>query len=277
MSPETRTPSRMGPLPRQSKWLAGGAVATMAIAMLGLATPAQADTDAPATATVAAAPTGDRCKGKEKDDNDDYEPEVKGAAADPHKDKCVKVGPPGPPGPPGAPGAPGLNGRDGRDGLPGTPGTPGAPGAPGAPGVCAGISTSWDEAEVKYKAVLSNGIVYAGVYDFNAPNPVNPAYTWYNLTTGSTNFPPNPCGVTIAETANRVIVEVLTTAGTVFETECAVDRGEPDRLVCPTPVVWTPASPQPGTPPPPPPLNRSATVEPSAVGPEMDKGLTKIS
>ncbi|MFF5704657.1 hypothetical protein ACFY7H_19445 [Streptomyces sp. NPDC012794] len=263
MSPETRTPSRMGPLPRQSKWLAGGAVATMAIAMLGLSTPAQADTEAPRTATVAAAQAGDKCA----DDEDYDDSDVKGAAASPGKDKCE--GRPGPPGPPG------RDGRDGRDGL---PGQPGVPGPPGPAGPCVDISTSWDEEEVKYKAVLApNGTVWAGVYDFNAENPTvpgtGPAYTWYNLTAGSPTFPANPCGVTIAETANRVIVEVLTTAGTVFETECAVNRGEPDTLSCPSPVVWTPANPQPGAPLPP--LNRKTPLKPSHVGPDFDKGLTK--
>ncbi|WP_405978935.1 hypothetical protein [Streptomyces sp. NBC_00158] len=117
------------------------------------------------------------------------------------------------------------------------------------------MSTSWDESEVKYKAVLlPNGTALAGVYDFNANNPTQPAFTWYNLSGNSTGYPPNPCGITIAETGNDVIVEVVTTTGEIYETTCTVARGEPDLLVCPTTRIWTAAVPQPPGSTPPPPL-----------------------
>ncbi|WP_164720903.1 hypothetical protein [Streptomyces sp. W1SF4] len=222
MSPETRTPSRMGPLPRQSKWLAGGAVATMAIAMLGLATPAQADTDAPASATVAAAPAGEKCKGDEKD-NDDYEPEVKGAAADPHKDKCVKVGPPGPPGPPGAPGAPGRDGRDGRDGQPGAPGQPGTPGPPGPPGTSAcgnDIDSVLPNQTEEMSVFLVDGVAYGGHrHDDTTGN-----YIRQDLTNPAQN-PGYPdastvCSATLSVHGPAANFKVQTTIGTVYELQC---------------------------------------------------------
>ncbi|RST06167.1 collagen-like protein [Streptomyces sp. WAC07149] len=165
----------------------------------------------------------------------------------------------GPQGETGATGAQGPQGETGATGAQGPQGETGAQGPAGAQGPvgptgpCVDVSTSWDEDEVKYKAVLlPNGTALAGVYDFNAPNPMRPAYTWYNLSGNSTGYPPNPCGITIAETGNDVIVEVVTTTGEIYETTCAVERGEPDHLVCPTQRVWTPAVPQPpgSTPPP---------------------------
>ncbi|WP_079168955.1 hypothetical protein [Streptomyces sp. CC210A] len=133
------------------------------------------------------------------------------------------------------------------------------------------VATSWDEQEVKYKAVLTpDGTAWAGVYDFDAPNPDEPAYTWYDLTDGAVGYPENPCGISIAETMNDVIVEVVTTEGEVYETSCPVVRGEPDTLDCSDPVVWTPASPQPGEEV----AARSAPV-PGAGPVAADKGLAK--
>ncbi len=139
------------------------------------------------------------------------------------------------------------HGPTGPTGATGATGPTGPTGATGPVGPCVSVATSWDEQEVKYKAVLTpDGTAYAGVYDFNAPNPDEPAYTWYDLTDGAVGYPENPCGISIAETMNEVIVEVVTTEGEVYETSCEVDRGEPDLLDCSDPVVWTPASPQPG-------------------------------
>ncbi|MGE7389674.1 hypothetical protein ACQKM2_29785 [Streptomyces sp. NPDC004126] len=140
------------------------------------------------------------------------------------------------------------------------------------------MSTSWDEEEVKYKAVLlPNGTALAGVYDFNAGNPMTPAYTWYNLSANSTGYPRNPCGITIAETANRVILEVVTTTGQIFETSCDVDRGEPEKLECPAIQPWTPAVPQPPGSTPPPPLAKRVpgTVASADKGNGNGKGLAK--
>lgn len=200
--------------------------------ILGFASPALAIAERPLVAGVTpAGPVGgDKCL----DDGDDEYPDVMGADPDRHDKNCV--------------------------------GPTGATGPTGPVGPCVDISTSWDEEEVKYKAVLApNGTAWAGVYDFDADNlpapGIQPAFTWYNLSTPSTTYPSNPCGITIAETANTVIVEVVTTTGQVYETTCDVDRGEPDLLDCPTPRVWTPAIPQPpGT-----------TLRNSG----MDKGLSK--
>ncbi|MFD9336262.1 hypothetical protein ACFWBF_17900 [Streptomyces sp. NPDC060028] len=240
MSPEKRTPLRLGPLPLRAGWLAGSAVASLAALMISFTSPALAAAEPPTAAgsAPAASPLNpDKCRGGKEhhdyDSDDEYDPGEEYASDDEDEELGVRGG---------------VNRRD-RDkcrGARGPAGPPGPPGPPGAAGPCVDISTSWDEAEVKYKAVLApNGTAWAGVYDFNAPNPMVPAFTWYDLTTGATNYPASPCGITIAETSNRVIVEVVTTGGQVFETTCPVTRGEPDRLACPNPVVWTPANPQP--------------------------------
>ncbi|EFL17286.1 collagen-like protein [Streptomyces sp. C] len=167
-------------------------------------------------------------------------------------------------GPQGGTGAQGPQGPQGETGATGAQGPRGETGATGAQGPvgptgpCVDVSTSWDENEVKYKAVLlPNGTALAGVYDFNANNPTQPAYTWYNLSGNSTGYPPNPCGITIAETSNEVIVEVVTTTGEIYETTCPVVRGEPDLLACPTTRIWNAAVPQPPGSTPPPPLAKS--------------------
>ncbi|MFJ9079490.1 hypothetical protein ACIRO3_30270 [Streptomyces sp. NPDC102278] len=78
MSTERRPVSRLGPLSCQGGRLAGGAAASLAAVILGLAGPAQAAPEPPRAAGVAAPITasgGDKCHdGRGNDDYDyDYE------------------------------------------------------------------------------------------------------------------------------------------------------------------------------------------------------------
>ncbi|MCX5377746.1 hypothetical protein [Streptomyces sp. NBC_00091] len=222
----------MGPLPRQSRWLAGGAVASTAIAMLAFATPALADTGTPQSATVAA-------QGSDKCGDSDYDdPDVKGATTSPRKDKCEgKPGPPGPPGAPGAPGTPGHDGRDGRDGRDGTPGAPGTPGTPGPPGTsgCGNdIDSILSNSTEEFSVFLIDGVAYAGHRDDNTDGD----YRREDITTVAQNPGyPNPatvCSATISSLGRITNIKVLTTAGTTYELQCLSNGTE---LNCGTPVT----------------------------------------
>ncbi|MET7663387.1 hypothetical protein ABZS99_31805 [Streptomyces sp. NPDC005463] len=81
MSPENGTQSKLGPLPRRGRWIAGGAVASLAVVVLGFTSPALATAAASQKAGVAQG--GDKCKDKE--DRLYGDPGVRG---DKDKDKC---------------------------------------------------------------------------------------------------------------------------------------------------------------------------------------------
>ncbi|MFD6972233.1 hypothetical protein [Streptomyces sp. NPDC059979] len=142
MSPENRTKSPLGPLPRRSSWLAGGTLASLALVMVGISSPAFAAAESmQAAETVkAASPTGggDKCKPHKKPKHD---PREERSAAGPRGgsgDNCGQrgpTGPTGPRGPKGKPGEDGIDGEDGATGATGAPGVDGATGATGAPGV----------------------------------------------------------------------------------------------------------------------------------------------
>ncbi|MGW3657708.1 hypothetical protein ACWD6R_19360, partial [Streptomyces sp. NPDC005151] len=113
MSPENRTPSRLGPVPRGRKWLAGGAMATLSLVVLGFSSPAVAAAQnafSPGEMNRPVLMGGDKCeRQKNKHDRDE--------CCDHHKnkhdrDKCKekekgKRGPTGPTGPTGPRGATG--------------------------------------------------------------------------------------------------------------------------------------------------------------------------
>ncbi|KJY23564.1 hypothetical protein VR43_00495 [Streptomyces sp. NRRL S-104] len=76
-------------------------------------------------------------------------------------------------------------------------------------------------------------------------------WIWYDLTTNEEgDYPTGACGVSIGHQANRLVIEVITVGGEIWETFCDVNPGTPDQLECDG--VWNDAVPQPnpGDPPP---------------------------
>ncbi|MFD9302702.1 hypothetical protein ACFWCB_08440 [Streptomyces sp. NPDC060048] len=92
------------------------------------------------------------------------------------------------------------------------------------------------------KAVLSDTITYAGIRDLTGPGSPTP-WRWYDLTDTGETYPTDACAVSVSSQANIVNIEVLTTAGEIYETQCTINPGTPDALVCNE--VWAAAAPQP--------------------------------
>ncbi|NYV78955.1 hypothetical protein HW445_32190, partial [Streptomyces sp. UH6] len=98
------------------------------------------------------------------------------------------------------------------------------------------------------KAVVSNGVAYAGIK--NVTGGVGRDFTWYDLTqTPGGGYPEGACGVSVSEVAHVVRIEVLTTDGGVYETSCdkIIGGDGSDQLDCDG--VWEPQTiPSPGDP-----------------------------
>ncbi|MFD7442555.1 hypothetical protein [Streptomyces sp. NPDC059909] len=140
MSPENRTPSVLGPLPQRGRWIAGGAMASVALVVLGFTTSAAAvgqSVKAPAKLSPAQSPTGD-----DECDEDRYAlalPSFMGAMGDDYDDedydKCKKkVGPTGATGNTGDTGPKGDTGDTGPKGDTGDTGATGDTGGTGGTG-----------------------------------------------------------------------------------------------------------------------------------------------
>ncbi|MEU9009690.1 hypothetical protein AB0D12_07875 [Streptomyces sp. NPDC048479] len=132
MSPEHRTKSPLGPLPRRRAWLTGGTIASIALVLTGMASPtiaaAQA-TKANSDVVAAGQSDRDRCDNRTKaQPRAETAPQAVGG-----KDKC-KVGPTGPTGPRGRKGATGPTGPTGDRGPTGPTGADGLDGATGDTG-----------------------------------------------------------------------------------------------------------------------------------------------
>ncbi|MGW1704329.1 hypothetical protein ACWCP8_01910 [Streptomyces sp. NPDC002206] len=138
MSPENGTPSRLGPLPRRGKQLAGGAVASLALVMIGFTSPALAIAASSHTAgvTPVGAQSADKCKDKDKK----HRYGAAGALGDngKDKDKCKdkdkNKGKKGNTGATGATGATGDTGNTGDTGATGDTGNTGNTGNTGDTG-----------------------------------------------------------------------------------------------------------------------------------------------
>ncbi|MET8127163.1 collagen-like protein [Streptomyces sp. NPDC005231] len=268
MSPENGTPSRLGPLPRRGRQLAGGAVASLALVMLGFTSPALAIAASSHTAGVTPVGTQSADKCKDKDKKHRYG--AAGALGDngKDKDKCKdknkgKKGDTGATGDTGNTGATGdtgntgatgdtgntgatgdtgntgdtgATGNTGDTGATGDTGNTGATGDTGATGPCVSIDSFQTAAEREVKAVLApDGSAFGGVVDFNTVPP----YVWTPLTTDG--YPPNPCGITVTEHNNIVRFQVVTTDGEVFALACTLKGGEPQELECGD-ATWVPAN-----------------------------------
>ncbi|MFZ3498875.1 hypothetical protein ACODT5_37635 [Streptomyces sp. 5.8] len=240
MSSENKARVYLGPLPRRAGWLTGGTLATVALVLAGLATPAVALAEAPGSP--------DHCKSQHK---------RAGAPAAAHGDDC-KVGPRGPRGPkgpkgatgptgprgypgatgatgptgatgstgatgptgprgyPGATGATGPTGSTGATGPTGPTGATGATGLTGATGPCSDIDSYSPSNTEDFHAALTGGVAYAGRASVPGGVPV-----WQNISDADDNpgFPVGlACGISIAAQGNDAYIKVLTTTGQVFQT-----------------------------------------------------------
>ncbi|WP_323186911.1 hypothetical protein [Streptomyces sp. NBC_00063] len=133
MSPENGTRSKLGPLPRRGRWVAGGALASLAVVVLGFTSPALAGaaTSQNAGTAQAGALGGDKCKDDKENRYGDYG--VLGDKdKDKNKDKCK--GPKGDTGNTGDTGAKGDTGNTGDTGAKGDTGNTGDTGAKGDTG-----------------------------------------------------------------------------------------------------------------------------------------------
>ncbi|MFJ6047260.1 hypothetical protein [Streptomyces sp. NPDC092307] len=153
----------------------------------------------------------------------------------------------------GAPGATGATGATGTDGAPGATGATGATGTDGAPGAtgatgatgaseCLDIDAVWDNNAREFRSTLpGDGNAYAGIRRLAGPNAGT--WVWYDLTTNPQGqYPDGACGISIGDQANVLAIEVVTTAGVIWETSCDVNTG-PGTLSCDG--VWSPLTLQP--------------------------------
>ncbi|MET9320006.1 hypothetical protein ABZX75_07390 [Streptomyces sp. NPDC003038] len=213
MSSKNRARSIVGPQPRRAVSLAGGALASMALVLAGIATPAAVA--APSAAGAVAGPSaGDDCRGQQPNKG-------KGQAAKKGGgDKC-KTGPRGPRGPRG-------------------------PQGPAGP--CSDVDAYNPSASQEVKAVLDRGTAFAGIRSLT-PSPSD--YIWYDLTDNNgpnpsedPTYPAGACAISIAAQANNVSIEVLTTGGALYETTCDPQNVMgTDTLVCTE--IWTLVDPGP--------------------------------
>ncbi|MFE4048916.1 hypothetical protein [Streptomyces sp. YIM B13518] len=86
------------------------------------------------------------------------------------------------------------------------------------------------------KATTANGVTAVGIRD-TQPN-VTP-FIFYDLT-ADPSYPENACAVSVASQANLVSVQVITTDGDLYETQCDIVPGTPDTLDCDG--VWNPTA-----------------------------------
>jgi hypothetical protein len=99
----------------------------------------------------------------------------------------------------------------------------------GAKAKCNDIDAYRPAASHEVKAVLSDGVTYAGIRDLT---PAVTGFTWYDLSDTDPEYPENACSVAISSQDNLVSIEVLTTKGDVWETRCTVVGGNPFDLAC---------------------------------------------
>ncbi|MEU9955724.1 hypothetical protein [Streptomyces sp. NPDC050982] len=189
MSPELRTRSSLSPLATRGAWLTGGAVASLALVLGGVATPASAfATGTPSADIVAADPkTGDECK-NDNGHHDSQYPKAEGKAQTP-----------------GGPRHEQCDDRD-RDRE-----------------ECSDIdSARSNSGQWELSAVLTGGNAFAGVRE----TPGDDDYEWKEISDES-NYPKNACAISIVVSNNGqdATVKVLTKNGRVYETEGTRDGG----------------------------------------------------
>ena len=182
MSPENRTKSPLGPLPRRRAWVTGGSIASLALVLSGIASPAIA------TAESVKANAGTTIAARAGRRNDRSRPRSEGSA---------RAG--GAEGPHGSDGSDRSHGSDGSDGSHGsdrssrTDGLDGATGATATPvrRVRATTSTRYNPLVVapvvtthQFSAALIDGVAFAGIR--TVPGGV---YDWENISNTGDTFP----------------------------------------------------------------------------------------
>ncbi len=207
MSSENKARTYLGPLPRRATWLAGGTLASVALVLAGLVSPAVA---------LAQVPGGpDRCKSQQQRAAAPAQEGAVGSGQLAHGSDC-KVGPTGPRGPRGPKGATGPTGPRGATGPTGPTGATGPTGPTGATGPCNDIDSYSPSNTEDFHAALTGGIAYAGRASVPGGVPV-----WQNISDADDNpgFPVGrACGISIAAQGNDAYIKVLTTNGQVFQT-----------------------------------------------------------
>ncbi|MFE3655353.1 hypothetical protein [Streptomyces sp. NPDC059165] len=195
MSPENRTRTGFGPLPARSKKFASGAVASLALVMLGLANPTLASASAPASETAK-----DRCDRYYyfSDNGASFVAENGGG------DCRGRTGPAGPPGRPGATGPmgpPNTNDIDSTDYF--------------ELDDVGGISLREELSAV----LLNDGSIYVGQRDLALGGGVGGPYTW-DLISDNDGFPEScdPVSLAVLAAGGNAYVKVLCADGEVWET-----------------------------------------------------------
>ncbi|MFJ3974619.1 hypothetical protein [Streptomyces sp. NPDC090021] len=221
----------------------GGTLASLALAMVGIASPAFATTQnvqAAATVRSASPAGGGDCTTKNDSKHDPRAVEVQ-AGPRGGGDKCEgqrgPTGPTGPTGPRGPQGEPGIGGATGATGATGADGATGATGATGA-GQCTDVAAYKPNAATEVKSVLIDGQAWVGIRSLTPAPPDE--FEWYDLS-DNTDFPEGACGISVSDQAGLVNVETVAPNGRVWETTCTVNPGNnPPTLTCDD--DWTPVN-----------------------------------
>ncbi|MGW3357021.1 hypothetical protein ACWDFL_16625 [Streptomyces bungoensis] len=252
MSPDRRT-SRYGPRVRKRLGKPGTIASLALVLAAGVITPVAAA----AHATAERTPSAGTANGGGGDCKPSHDPRstAAGNGGDGGDHGCVgPSGPPGPPGPTGPAGPPGATGPVGPTGPSGPPGAtgpvgPSGPTGPmgpsGPPGPCSDIDAQQDSSDFELRAVLTGGRTYAGIRDLRS-STAQP-FLWTDLSTHD-GYPPGACGVSINAhsqgNAFPIDIDVVTTAGRVWETTCTENNNDrPATLTCTAP--WTQVNRQP--------------------------------
>ncbi|MFF7638446.1 hypothetical protein ACFZB9_35665 [Kitasatospora sp. NPDC008050] len=148
------------------------------------------------------------------------------------------TGPTGPQGNTGATGPTGPTGPQGNTGATGPTGPQGATGATGATGPCMALDT-----------VVHGDYLYTGVVT-GSPGHIDVGSQKVSPTPGTATFTSPPalpgtspaCGVAVADHGNDILVEALTTDGTLYQTECSFATGS-GPVSCT--IAWTQVTNQP--------------------------------
>ncbi|MET9851396.1 hypothetical protein ABZY57_00300 [Streptomyces sp. NPDC006450] len=224
MSSENKARTYLGPLPRRAGWLTGGALATVALVLGGLASPAVALAEAPGGPDHCKSQHHRAVEGGQLAHGDDCKVGPRGPRGPKgHKGATGPTGPrgaTGPTGPRGATGATGASGATGPTGPVGPTGPTGATGATGATGPCVDIDSYSPSNTEDFHAALVGGVAYAG--QATVPGGVP---RWQNISNNG-NFPVGlACGISIEAQGNDSYIKVLTTTGQVYQTHGDVGGG----------------------------------------------------
>ncbi|MFE9631564.1 hypothetical protein [Streptomyces sp. NPDC006463] len=263
MSPENRTRSVLGPLPRRSGWLTGGTLASLTLVMAGIAGPALATAQSMRAAETvnAATPTGgDHCEAQHT--KPDHGRRAAAAEAGPRGgggDDCDQgkqgpTGPTGPRGPKGDTGPAGATGATGNTGQTGATGATGVTGDTGQTGATGATGATGDTGQTGATGATggTGGTGPAGATGATGPcndvdsyMPSNTEAFSAALTDGHAyggrasapglspawqdfsdieGYPlGEACGISIEGFANRAFIKVLTVDGRVYQLALAIN------------------------------------------------------